>query len=463
MSNANSDTVPIRGFPQSDRSQEVDTKFAARYKKNPDFYIRVPGRVNLIGEHVDYCGYGVCPMALEQDVFLAVSVEKDPILRLHNMDKQYTDFECNLKNFSISVGDGAPEWHQYFLCGIKGIFDILPKDVDFKGMNVVVSGKVPLSAGLSSSSALVSAAALATAHAHNFPMSKEKIANLCAECERYIGTQGGGMDQAIAFLATEGCAKLIEFGPLRSTDITLPGGAVFVIAHSLAKLNKAATADFNCRVVECRLAGQIIAKKRGLEWASVKRLGDLQQALKVDLSEMITIVEETLHEEPYTKEEVIRELETTSDHLNDTSLTQNTRHIQTFKLRQRALHVFREARRVELFHSICNKPMDGTTLATLGRLMTDSHESLRDLYECSHPQLDRLVELSRELTFGARLTGAGWGGCAVALVPQENLDKYMKTLKEKYYAEHKPKEINSVLFATSPKAGACIFIKSANK
>ncbi|KAH0808618.1 hypothetical protein GEV33_014173 [Tenebrio molitor] len=475
MSNANSDTVPIRGFPQSDRSQEVDTKFAARYKKNPDFYIRVPGRVNLIGEHVDYCGYGVCPMALEQDVFLAVSVEKDPILRLHNMDKQYTDFECNLKNLSISVGDGAPEWHQYFLCGIKGIFDILPKDVDFKGMNVVVSGKVPLSAGLSSSSALVSAAALATAHAHNFPMSKEKIANLCAECERYIGTQGGGMDQAIAFLATEGCAKLIEFGPLRSTDITLPGGAVFVIAHSLAKLNKAATADFNCRVVECRLAGQrrskgrngnytnvlhlenrtlapfggvftndfhfgpggiphgirklaeiacrdqerdlnlfdrwdIIAKKRGLEWASVKRLGDLQQALKVDLSEMITIVEETLHEEPYTKEEVIRELETTSDHLNDTSLTQNTRHIQTFKLRQRALHVFREARRVELFHSICNKPMDGTTLATLGRLMTDSHESLRDLYECSHPQLDRLVELSRELTFGARLTGAGWGG-----------------------------------------------------
>jgi hypothetical protein len=57
-------------------------------------------RVNLIGEHVDYCGYGVCPMALEQDVFLAVSVEKDPILRLHNMDKQYTDFECNLKNLS---------------------------------------------------------------------------------------------------------------------------------------------------------------------------------------------------------------------------------------------------------------------------------------------------------------------------------------------------------------------------
>ncbi|KAF2888361.1 hypothetical protein ILUMI_17812, partial [Ignelater luminosus] len=104
----------------------------------------------------------------------------------------------------ISIGDGAPQWYQYFLCGTKGILDVLPKDIPIKGFNVIVSGTIPQSAGLSSSSALVSAAALATAHVHKFSMSKEKIANLCAECERYIGTQGGGMDQAIAFLATEG-------------------------------------------------------------------------------------------------------------------------------------------------------------------------------------------------------------------------------------------------------------------
>ncbi|CAG9840200.1 unnamed protein product [Diabrotica balteata] len=90
-----------------------------------------------------------------------------------------------------------------------------------------------------------------------FQISKEKLASLCAECERYIGTQGGGMDQAIAFLATEGCAKHIEFSPLRSHDVTLPSKAIFVIAHSLTSMNKAATADFNCRVVECRLATQV--------------------------------------------------------------------------------------------------------------------------------------------------------------------------------------------------------------
>ncbi|EFA00753.1 N-acetylgalactosamine kinase [Tribolium castaneum] len=458
MPSENSGNVPIRELPQTDRFKEVAQLFAAHYAKKPDFYVRVPGRVNLIGEHIDYCGYGVCPMALEQDVVLAVAVDtKKSILRLHNAEKIYGDFETDLKKFSISIGDGAPDWHQYFLCGIKGIFDILPKDVDLQGMNVVVSGKIPPSAGLSSSSALVSAAALATAHAHNFPMSKEKIANLCAECERYIGTQGGGMDQAIAFLATEGCAKLIEFSPLRSTDITLPPGAVFVIAHSLAKLNKAATADFNCRVVECRLAAQLIAKKRGLNWPNIKRLGDLQKALGVDLTQMITIVQETISEELYTKEEIIGELETTSDQLSQTSLTQNTTHIQSFKLKQRALHVFREARNVEQWASFCTSPPDSTTLSKLGLLMSKSHESLRDLYECSHPQLDRLVELSRELTYGARLTGAGWGGCIVALVAPENVDKYINMLKEKFYSHLPPEQIDSVLFATSPKAGACIF------
>ena len=121
-----------------------------------------------------------------------------------------------------------------------------------------------------------------------------------------------------------------------------------------------------------------------------------------------------------------------------------------------------EAHRVEMFHAICSKPADKNSLPTLGRLMTESHESLRDFYECSHPQLDELVELSRDLTFGARLTGAGWGGCMVALVPQENVDNYMKMLKDKFYVKHQPQDITSVLFATSPKAGACIFVKDVN-
>lgn len=457
--NEGSGTVPIfADLPQNDRLRKLQDDFAARFKRQPDFYVRVPGRVNLIGEHIDYCGYGVCPMALEQDIILAVALDQDGFLQLHNSDVKFSDFKCDMKNININLANGVPEWHQYFLCGVRGILDILPKEVVLKGMQVGVSGTVPQSAGLSSSSALVSAAALATSYAHKLELSKESIADVCAKCERYIGTQGGGMDQAIAFLATEGCAKYIEFSPLRSTDVPLPKGAVFVIAHSLTNLNKAATADYNCRVIECRLAAQIIAKKEGLQWSDIHRLSDLQQALNVDLTKMISNVKRTLHEETYTKQEVIQELGTTSDYLDGKSLTQNTKHIQSFKLKQRALHVFQEALRVEKFLATCRNDSGEGSLESLGQLMRESHESLRDLYECSHPQLDKLVDLSRELTLGCRLTGAGWGGCAVALIQQHNVNKYVNLLKEKFY---KPlgvvDDFESVVFVTAPKSGACIY------
>lgn len=89
--------------------------------------------------------------------------------------------------------------------------------------------------------------------------------------------------------------------------------------------------------------------------------------------------------------------------------------------------------------------------------MFESHVSLKELYECSHPKLDRLVELSRDLTFGSRLTGAGWGGCVVSLVPSDNVDKYINTLKEMYYDKMNVDVTSELIFVTSPNSGACIF------
>ncbi|KAJ8970738.1 hypothetical protein NQ317_004886 [Molorchus minor] len=237
-------------------------------------------------------------------------------------------------------------------------------------------------------------------------------------------------------------------------------GAVFVIAHSLTNLNKAATADFNCRVIECRLAAQVMAKKQGLQWAGIKRLGALQKALDVDLPKMIFLVEATLHERPYTKIEVLKELETTSEYLDANSLTPNTVHIQSFKLKQRALHVFQEALRVQKFVETCSNSIDETTLPTLGKLMLESHASLRDLYECSHPQLDRLVDLSKNFTLGTRLTGAGWGGCTVSLLLRDNVDKYVSFLIENFYKSlGKVDNIDSIVFSTAPQSGACVYLK----
>lgn len=98
-------------------------------------------------------------------------------------------------------------------------------------------------------------------------------------------------------------------------------------------------------------------------------------------------------------------------------------------------------------------------METLGKLMLESHESLRDLYECSHPQLDKLVDLSREYTLGTRLTGAGWGGCTVSLLLPDNVDKYMNFLKEKFYGPHGVTDkLDAVLFSTAPQSGACVYL-----
>lgn len=126
------------------------------------------------------------------------------------------------------------------------------------------------------------------------------------------------------------------------------------------------------------------------------------------------------------------------------------------------MYIVAESLRVAKFIDECkNISSSGdASLRVLGRLMIESHESLRDLYECSHPQLDRLVELSRDLTYGARLTGAGWGGCVVALVPRGNLDEYVSSLKEKFYGEMETvaeDDLSRLIFSTSPNSGACIY------
>lgn len=154
---------------------------------------------------------------------------------------------------------GKPSWYNYVLCGIKGIRDEAPQPVAMRGLRIAVAGNIPAAAGLSSSSALVCAATLATSYASSSqrgaPLDAAQLAALAARCERYIGTEGGGMDQAIALLAQRGSAMFIDWAPLRGSVVALPPGIVFVIANSMAQANKADKgSEFNQRVVECRLA-----------------------------------------------------------------------------------------------------------------------------------------------------------------------------------------------------------------
>ena len=169
-------------------------------------------------------------------------------------------------------------------------------------------------------------------------MSEEKLADLCAKSERFIGTQGGGMDQAIEILARSGKAKLIEFNPLRTFDVELPDGAVFVIANSLAESNKAAGSDFNTRVAECKMATKVLGKALGVP--DMTRLGDLQKASGLSLRQMIEKVDSVLKPGTYSKQEIIDAVGVPEHEIDATCLSANTLDMKEFRLRDRAMHVF---------------------------------------------------------------------------------------------------------------------------
>ncbi|KAF8785599.1 N-acetylgalactosamine kinase like protein [Argiope bruennichi] len=393
--------IPMTDAEQNATYSEIAKQFENCFGTMPSFFARVPGRVNLIGEHIDYCGFAVLPMAIEQDIIVAVKINDKKLLNLANFDsKKY-------KNFSTSTGDikidiSSPQWYHYFLCGYKGILEKCK--IDDTGMNVLVTGNVPPSAGLSSSSALVCASALATTFAHRISLTKWQLASICAESERYIGTQGGGMDQAIGFLAES-------------------------------------------------------AKKHGFEWRNVEKLAELLVLLQKDNYAMISVVEHDLPQKSYTRKDLCSILEVTDAEFT-TILSENTKHLEEFQLLNRAKHVFEEAARVRKFKSTCDR--GNNEVEELGRLMNESHKSCRDLYECSHPVLDELVQTA--LTAGAvgsRLTGAGWGGCCVSLVKKNQVTEFLETVRKNFY-EKRVKEypeinVNSALFVTKPSGGAAIY------
>ncbi|KAK2867411.1 hypothetical protein Q8A67_025528 [Cirrhinus molitorella] len=442
----------------NERLQKLKEAFHGKYGQMPLFYAYAPGRVNLIGEHIDYCGYAVLPMAIEQNILAAVSVNDSKTIQLTNTDPKYKDFTVSVDG--ISIDRENPQWHYYFLCGVKGIQEHLSLS-PLVGMCCVVDGTIPASSGLSSSSALVCCAGLVTMEANQKSLSKVTLAETCAKCERYIGTEGGGMDQSISFLAEEGTAKLIEFNPLRATDVRLPDGAVFVIANCCVEMNKAASSHFNMRVVECRIATKLLAKARGLDWSRLLKLGDLQKELKVSLEQMLELVEEVLHPEPYSRDEICKTLGISNEQLCENILSANTQHATNFKLYQRAKHVYGEAARVLQFKAVCDSS-PANAVAQLGDLMNRSHASCRDLYECSCPELDQLVDICLQAgAMGSRLTGAGWGGCTVSMVPGERIDSFLQTVRESYYATDARRSAleKQSLFVTRPGGGAAIFIE----
>lgn len=468
------------------RFKNLKAKFIDLFGQSPHVYARSPGRVNLIGEHIDYEGYSVLPMAIRQDTIVAIrkhdSNEPQKLLRIANVNSDKYSLctypadplqEVDLKNH---------KWGHYFICGYKGFYEYAKlKGIDVGepvGLDVIVDGTVPTGSGLSSSAAFVCSSTIAIMASIGVNMPKKEIAQLTCECERYIGTQSGGMDQAISVMAKTGFAELIDFNPIRATDVQLPAGGTFVIAHSLAESQKAVTAavNYNNRVVECRLAAILLGIKLGMEpqeaISSVKTLSDVEGlcisfASTHGSSDPVLAVKELLHEEPYTNEDIENITKEKLETIFATSPTSLDvlRAAKCYKLHLRAAHVYSEAKRVHAFRdTVLSELSDEDMLKKLGDLMNESHHSCSVLYECSCPELEELVKICRDNgALGARLTGAGWGGCAVALVKESLVPQFILNLKEQFYQSRidrgtiSKNDLGLFIFASKPSSGAAIF------
>lgn len=196
-------------------------------------------------------------MAIRKDTIVAIAAKDSPGISLHNIDPSFAP-QTLTSDASQPVNIENHTWANYFAAAYKGTCELLDQKKIGNmppGLNVMVHGEVPLGSGLSSSAALVVSSALAcllAADAHT-QVTKSELAEFTCTCERYVGTLGGGMDQAISVMGNRGGATHIDFNPISIDNVSLPSDAVFVIANSLTPSMKAETAAmrYNMRVMEC--------------------------------------------------------------------------------------------------------------------------------------------------------------------------------------------------------------------
>ena len=385
-----------------------------------------PGRVNLIGEHIDYNGFSVLPCAISKTVSVSGVIDDDSDFLFSVESDKFQG--RNFRQIELSS-----HWTDYPLAAFSGILKIsgkLPK------IKIKVEGNIPIAAGLSSSSALVVACALVICRLANLDIPRVDLAVICAECEKLAGTAGGGMDQAVILLAERGFAMHVEFFPkLRATPVAVPG--IFLAANSQVVAAKATEAakKFNRRVLECKIAAQILGGET------------LNEAMRGRSFEEMLEISSLIPDEVNPDDVKFAEMDSRMQAAIDSAKKSG----EKLKIKARARHVFSEARRVEKFI----KAAAAGDTAEMGNLMNQSHESCAVDFECSCPELDKLVKLMRQAgALGARLTGAGWGGFAIALVPAENLEKVKETLKQEFYSGQVTEEI---LFEFQPSGGAQLF------
>ncbi len=359
----------------------------------------VPGRVNLIGEHIDYYNLPVLPMAIGRGICIAYRPRPNPTVRAFSIS------ENDACIFHLSHNEATREgsWVNYLLAAKTIACDGWKIK---NGIDAAIASDLPPAAGLSSSSALLVGFTIALLRANGIEPSIEELMRVLPEGEQLVGTRGGGMDHAAVLAGRSGCALHVSFSPLRLLPVPIPQDWHFLVAHSLTTAEKSGAVREKYNAL--RVAGAGALDKLGLP--------SYAAALNTDS------------------------------------------HLPLYQLSETEQMVFRHVCREALRVHQAIEALQTSDFARFGALLRQSHESLRDQLHISNEAVDALVETALDSgAAGARMTGAGFGGCIIALCHARNVYSVRNAIRKRYYA----KQLNHFdpdnhLFIAEPSAGALI-------
>ena len=356
---------------------DISSLFTAYFNTSPEVTSHAPGRVNLIGEHTDYNQGFVFPVAINFGTDIAAAKRDDGIIKVVAVDY---DNEC--ASFSLDNIEHQPQpgWLNY----VKGVCQVVrAKYPQLGGANLVVTGNVPQGAGLSSSASFEVAIVSALTQLYELNIQGIEAALLGQQAENeFVGCSCGIMDQLISALGKSGKAMLLDCRDLSQRFIDLPEDFAIMIVNSNVKRGLV-DSEYNLRRQQCEAA----AGKLGVA------------SLRDANTELLESGKNTLSEDEY----------------------------------KRARHIISEnARTTAMFDALAEGD-----IAKVSQLMAESHKSMRDDFEITVPAIDFLVEIIQQVigeSGGVRMTGGGFGGCVVALLPKNLLLGVTKQVEGKYYA-----------------------------
>ncbi len=376
--------------------ERVVREFERRYERAPAMIARAPGRVNLIGDHTDYNDGFVLPMAIDRAVWIALRPRDGGCVRAYSLDYDESR-EFDVHQFGTRPEDRGG-WAEY----VRGVaWALAGAGLVLRGWEGVIAGDVPLGAGLSSSAALELASARAFAGSAELDWQPVAMAQLAQHAENvWVGVNCGIMDQLISAAGIAGHAVLIDCRSLDMTPVPMPDDAAVVVLDTATRRGLVDSL-YNERRAQCEAAARFFG---------VPALRDVDLAM----------------------------FEARASDLDPVT-------------RARARHVVTEnARTLDAAAALARADVEA-----VGRLMNQSHASLRDDFEVSRAELDTMVEIAcaQPGCFGARMTGAGFGGCAVALVDTAKADAFATTVAAEYAATY---DLTPAIYVCMASDGATI-------